>query len=75
MPGDAVQFGDKGHYVRHVFDHVIRDDQIKFTVGEGIRDVAQVVNDVGRGPRIIVEADRPGRFVGTASDIQYLHRV
>ena len=45
--GYAMQFADKRHYVRYVLNNVAANNLIKFIVGERIRYVAQIVDDIG----------------------------
>src|SRR5690606_9658212 len=55
----AVKFGDERHNVGDVFDDVAGDYEVEFVIGERVRDVAEVVDDIGGGAGVIVEADRP----------------
>lgn len=49
---DSVEFANKGHYVRHVFDNMPADDYVEFVVRKRIRKSSEVVNDVRIGPGI-----------------------
>lgn len=41
-----MKLADEGHNVRHVLDHVTANDLIKLIVGERIRQLPEIVNDV-----------------------------
>ena len=49
-----MKFADKGHNIRHVFDDVIRHAQVEFTIRKRIWYLAQIMNNVGGGARIII---------------------
>ena len=70
--GDAVEFGDEGRRIGHVFDDVVADNLIKFVVGKWLGNDAQIVDHVGVGRRVDVNADGAGMFVAPAADVQNL---
>jgi len=72
---DAVQLGDDGQHIIDVLDHLIADEQIKLVVGEWVWHVVQVVDDIGPGARVIVEADAAGRLMLAAADVENFHYV
>ena len=56
-------------------DDVIGNHEIEFIVGKWIRNIAEIMNDVRRRARIIIQADRTHRFIRTTADIENLsHR-
>ena len=54
---NAVKLADESHHIGNVLGDVPRNDKIEFAVGKGIRNRAQIVNDISRRPRIVVQAD------------------
>lgn len=73
--GDAVELGYKSHDVRHVLGDVIGDDEIEFVIRERVRDVAEVMDNIGGSSRVVIEADRALMLIRSAADIKNLgHR-
>ncbi len=70
----SVKFGDKRHHVRHVFDNVTRNDQIKFVIGKWIWHASKIVDHISRRARIVVQPDRTFIFICTATDIENFHQ-
>ena len=56
-----------------MFDHLIADDQIELVVGERIGHAVEIVDHVGVGARVAVEAHSAGRLVLAAADVENLH--
>jgi hypothetical protein len=50
--GDAKEFGDKGHYVRHVLSDVTADYFVELIIGKWIRKDAEIVDYIGVGARV-----------------------
>jgi hypothetical protein len=68
--GDAKQFRDKGHYVGHVLGDVTTNDFIEFVICERIRKHTEIMDHIGMGARVGVDANRAGRFVPATTDIE-----
>ena len=71
-PGYAMKLADERHDVRNVLNDVTTNDFIKFVVGKRIGDRAQVVQDIGVGPRIRVYSDRARIFILATSYVENL---
>src|SRR5437763_1143155 len=69
-PCDAIQLGNKGHNIRHVFSDVAADNLIKFVIRERIRNDAEVMNHISMAFGIRVDPDRSGRFVPAATNVE-----
>jgi hypothetical protein len=54
--GNAKEFGDKGHYVGHVLGHMTTDNQVEFIIGKRVGEITQIVNHIGVGPRVGIDA-------------------
>jgi len=50
--GYAMKLANEGHYVRHVFNNMTADDLVKFVIRKGIRNGAEVVDNICVGPWI-----------------------
>src|SRR5687767_7971025 len=70
--GDPVQLRNEGHHVRYVLYHVAADDFVKLVVGERIGYDAEVVDDIGISPRIVIDPDGSGIFVASTADVEDL---
>src|SRR5688572_81120 len=68
---DAMKFGYERKHVRHMFDHVTTYDLVEFIISKGIRNDAEVVNDVGMTTRVRIDTDRAGKFVLTTPNVEY----
>ena len=71
-PCDAIKLSDKGHHVGHVLDDVAADNLVELIVDEGIRDGAEVVNNIGIAARVRVDAYSAGMLILSASDVKDL---
>ena len=71
---DSMQLIDEAQYVGHMFDNVATYYLIEFVVPKRIRKESKIVNDVGLSPRVRVDADRAGKFILAAADVQNLSR-
>jgi hypothetical protein len=71
---DAVEFGDDGEHVFEVLDHLIADDEVELVVGERVGHAVEIVDHVGVRQRVAVHADRAGRLMLAAADVENLHR-
>lgn len=68
--GNAMQFGDKGHYIGNVFEHMATDDLVEFVISKGVGNDAQIVNDIRLGSGIRINPDRARVFVLAATDVK-----
>ena len=70
---NAVKLRDKCHHVGNMFDGVARHDEIKLVVCKRIRNFAEIVNNIRRRARIVVQTDRAFLFICAAADIENFH--
>jgi hypothetical protein len=66
----AMKLANKRHDVRNVLNDVTANDFIKFVVGKRVRDRAQVVKDIGVGPRIRIYSNCARIFVLATSYVE-----
>src|SRR5689334_18199344 len=70
----TVKLCKESHYIRNMLDDVAGDDQVKLVVLKRVRQIAEVVDDVGGRSWVVVQADGPGIFIGAAADVEDLHK-
>jgi len=68
--GDAMQFGDEGHHIGHMFDHMAADDLIEFVVAKRKGKDTEVMDDIGIAARIGIEGDGAGKLILAAADVE-----
>ena len=68
--GDAIQLGNKGHNIRHMFCDVAADDLIKFVIRERIGNDAEIMNHISMAFRVRVDPDCACRFVPAATNVE-----
>lgn len=66
---NAMHFGYERHHIRHMFDNMIRDYEVEFIVGKGIRNFTKIVENVGVRAWTYVEPDCALNLINTAADI------
>ena len=70
----AMKLGDKGHDIGNMLSDMTTGDLIEFVVGKWIRRDPEIVNYVSVRLRIGIDANRTGRLVPAASDIENFFR-
>lgn len=68
--GDAKKFRDKGHCVGHVLGDMPTDDFVELIVFKWIRQNPEIVDDIGVGPGVRINANRPRCFVPATTDVE-----
>lgn len=68
---DSMQLAHHSQRVADVFDHVSAYDFIELAVGKRIRQVVEIMNDIGCGARIDVHADSAGNLICPAAYVEY----
>src|SRR5256885_16483101 len=69
----SMQFGNKRDHIGHMLDDVIGNDQLKLTIGKRVRQLTQIVNNVGAGAWVVVQPNSTRRFIYSAADVKDLH--
>ena len=72
---DAIKLADECDHVGHVLDDMTTDDFVELIVGERIGNVAEIMNDVGMGLWIGIDADRAGHFVPATTYVENFFRL
>ena len=71
----AIEFADECDHIGHVLDDMTTDDFVELIISEGIRNVAEIMNDVGMGLWIGIDADRAGHFVPATTYVENFFRL
>jgi len=53
-----------------MLNNVVTDDLVEMIIGERIRKAVEVVNHIGMGARVDINADRAGTFAESASQVE-----
>lgn len=67
---DAMQLRDESDHIRHVLNYMAADNLFKLIVTERIRKDTEIVEDISMTARIRIDADRAGKLVLSAADVQ-----
>ena len=67
-----MQLSDETKNIGNVLDDVSTNDFFELIVVEGVREAAEIVNDVGVTSRVRIDADRAGIFVLSTANIKNL---
>ena len=68
--GDAKKFCDKRHHVGHVLGDVTTDDFIELVVCKRIGKNTEIVDYIGVGARVCIDANRAWRLVPATTDVK-----
>ena len=69
------ELADECDHVGHVLDDMTTDDFVELVVGERIGNVAEIMNDVGMGLWIGIDANRAGHFVPATTYVENFFRL
>src|SRR4026208_2513909 len=69
---DAMQLIDEAKHIRNMLDHMTANDLFKLIVSEWVWKRSEIVNDVGMTHAIRIDADRSGKLVLTAANVEDL---
>src|SRR5262245_51525564 len=70
-PGNPVQFGHYRHWLLYMLYNMAAYHLVELIIVKRIRQIIQVVYDVGISARIDVHADSPGGFVDPTTNVQH----
>jgi hypothetical protein len=72
---NSMKLAHDGHRLAHVFDHMPADHFVEAVVRKRVRQVVEIVDDVGGGPGIHIHPDGPWHLVRSTSNIQHSARA
>ena len=70
-----MEFLHGADHVGNVLDDVDSLQGVKRGIAKRVGKTVEVAEDIGAGGRVAVYADRPGKFVDAATDVEYPHKL